>query len=158
MYDFELRQYENLWAFDLDGVLAPDLNLDKPIISYPKLEQEQVVSELVQFLCNNYFPFFEPPMPYVIITGRPVCDKKYTEEWIENKFHNKPLELFHDATTQPDGLGYKVEILNNFYNISYYVESDIKQVEYIRKNVERDDLTVIHFKDFIKSAFNLLDI
>lgn len=129
-------------AFDLDGVFIPDLEFIN-----------RDLAQILKFRTNNMQHIFEPKGDYYIITGRPESDLKDTINWIERCFANKPLHVYHGNPHFQNAADYKVSVLNEVSNIDIYIESDIIQVEYIRKYLVRD-VKVIHFSEFIQSALN----
>ena len=129
-------------AFDLDGVFIPDL-----------VFENKQLKDVLRFRSFNMQNVFEPRCDYYIITGRPNSDFKDTSDWIDRFFTNKPLKLFHSNTDFQNAADYKVSVLNETTEIDIYIESDILQVEYIRKYLSRN-VRVIHFSEFIKEALD----
>ncbi len=127
----------NKIAFDLDGVFISDC------------DQMPQIGGLTEFYALAYHmrPLFKPSGDWNIVTGRDPKYRAQTMSWIDNHFENKPKRVWHEIGDTQSPEEYKAEIINQ-NNIDFFVESDLKQVKYLKQNVS-DRCTVIHFSDFI---------
>lgn len=134
----------NVIAYDLDGVLLADANVELfPIKDFLRI--------------RSAFPkaLFVPKGDYYIITGRPKEDLEYTLAWIENELKsNPPKQVFHDNTDYRLGAQYKIEVLSNLKEVTMFVESSYEQTVLIRKALQ--NLLVVHFAEMINGMFDIL--
>ena len=113
----------NKTAFDLDGVFIPDCD---PIPGVGGLREFLTLTMHMQ-------PTFRPKKEWSIITSRPAEYRAITMDWVAKHFENKPQNVWHENLNDSEPWIYKAEIINQ-NDINYFIESDIKTVEYLRKN------------------------
>jgi hypothetical protein len=130
-------------AFDLDGVFVPDI-----------MPKENSLEDMLRAR-YELAPIFTPTFEFAIITGRPKEDEKLTQAWIDRFFINKPYLLFHENSDFTKPTHYKLRVLEEFKDIHTFVESDIKQCEFLKNNLNRK-INVILFSDFINSLMEKL--
>ena len=111
-------------GYDLDGVLISD-------VYWP---DDMTLEKFLEMRATELYANFVPKGNYYIVTGRNSTDKAYTEAWIsKNLASNPPYRLFHDCPDHRQGAEYKAKIINQ-NNIKVFIESDAKQVEYLKKH------------------------
>lgn len=128
-------------GYDLDGVLGPDF-----------IETDNL-DELLRVRDENLRPLFNPPGEWVLITGRPVGDKKSTTKWIAKFFDNPPIQIYHKNKDMKKAAEYKAKVINKIDNLKLFIESDINQVDIIVENVT---IPVIHFETMMVAILNEL--
>ena len=127
-------------GYDLDGVLISDLN-------WP---DDMSLEEFLEMRRSEPRANFVPQGNYVIITGRNATDRAYTLQWIkENLSDNPPLVLHHACIDHREGARYKANVINR-EGIKIFIESDAKQVEYLKANCP--NCKVYHFGSFINES------
>jgi hypothetical protein len=128
-------------GLDLDGVLCSDLDLP----------WDQLTSKELGEFRNKLCPMFVPASQFVIITGRPITELNDTKNWL-NKFNIFPEKIYFNPVEPVDWLQvaqHKSDTINKIrHNLTLFVESSHKQVEYIRQKVS-SVVPVVHFSDFI---------
>lgn len=129
-------------AFDLDGVICPDVKWDGDTSSYG--------IKRLHSLRSNIYPIFYPSGPFFIVTGRPKQDREETWNWL-NEHEIRPTDIFfmdNDLTKWGTVtiVEHKSRIINSM-PIKYFVESEKRQADMIREGVS---VPVIHFSEFIK--------
>ena len=124
-------------AFDLDGIFVPDIIYNSSTFG------------LVQYSRMNLLrPIFYPKKSFVLITGRPVCDKDQTVLWLDI-VGLKPEKVFHDNLDIKDSAQYKESVLLANPEITRFIESDLSQVDYLRNRL---DCEVVWFNDIIQGS------
>lgn len=132
-------------AYDLDGVLTPDLKFD--------IEDLQAVN---RFRTNCILPIFRPRGKWGILTARPIPDTNEVYMWVCEHFKENPpsfliQEFDVDGSMTP--ADYKASKLNEWVSISTYIESDLADVALIRKRL-RPTCNVLHFSSLIHSSIS----
>ena len=128
-------------GFDLDGVLVND--------SF--VESDEDVNVLLKAR-QKYRPLFIPPVPFVIVTGRPGIDESLTREWAKSVFegYSTFMGLHHNRQDMRNAATFKAQVIQDL-QLDVFVESDSRQIEQIRKLLKIDDkCTIIHFRSFIE--------
>jgi hypothetical protein len=130
-------------AYDLDGVMVPDCD------SLP------FVAGLDEFyqLMGNVRPIFNPQGDYCIITARSAMYRANTVEWYNKYLSPKPAMLFHEIAENETPEQYKARVLNDYPDITVYIESEPSIVDYLRKNVTTE-CTIVLFREFIQQQIN----
>ncbi len=129
-------------GFDLDGVLISDL----------RFPDNMSIEEFLEMRKSEPMANFVPRGDYVIVTGRNSTDVSYTMDWIkENLASNMPFRVFHDCPNYTLAAQYKAKIINT-KGIRVFIESDKKQVEYLKENCPY--CRVVHFSDYISQCLN----
>ena len=119
-------------AYDLDGVLVPDMDY---LPNYP-------VQEDFYELMTNVKALFQPSSSYSIITARPAEYKYLTEYWAQKQLRLQPVEIYQTIGTESPA-EYKATILNMLPQVKLYVESDQQIVEQMKSLVKY--ARVLHF-------------
>lgn len=128
-------------AYDLDGVLTPDVLFDKERLDY-----------INDFRTNFIVPMFKPEGHWGILTARPVEDKDYVYQWVLNSFKENPPDfLIQDNNFNMSPAGYKRYRLNDLPDVSMFVESDPQQAANLNETV-RKSCKIILFSDLILEA------
>lgn len=128
-------------AFDLDGVFIPDIA--------PDLWDTEEYKKVILKIRSEYLvPIYQPNFPYIVITGRPFCDKEDTLSWFNKFFKVKPTQVYHDNLDLTKSPEYKADVLNSLPIISLYVESCGKQVDIIKSLVTRR-VRILTFQNFL---------
>lgn len=128
-------------GYDLDGVLISDLH-------WP---DGMSLEEFLKMRAEEPYANFVPKGSYVIVTGRNSTDRPYTEAWIsKNLASNPPYRLFHDCPDHSQAAEYKARVINQ-NGIRIFIESDAKQVEYLKKHCPY--CRVYHFGSFLSETF-----
>lgn len=127
-------------AYDLDGVIIGEIDSK----NYPYLLP----------LRGELLPLFQPRAPYFVITGRPVCDRDSTLEWMFRYLRERPRIIQFRASLNHCVLEHKageLRHLHKHHGVTTYVESDAAQVVYLRENTP---VRVLHFADLIQASLN----
>lgn len=125
-------------AYDLDGVLMPDVIFD-----------DRHSDEINEFRTNRILPLFQPTGKWGIITSRNTDDRIYVEDWVINQFsQNPPQFLLHDRREFMDPGLYKLDCLNRIPAIKVFVESDYRQFQYLQQRA-RKSCKVVWFTDLV---------
>lgn len=128
-------------GYDLDGVLISDLY-------WP---EGMTLEKFLEMRATEPYANFVPKGDYVIVTGRNSTDKYYTEAWIEkNLSSNPPYKLFHGCVDYREAEKYKAQVINQNC-IHTFIESDAKQVEYLKKHCPH--CRVYHFGSLVSETF-----
>ena len=127
-------------AFDLDGVFINDIIFD-----------DTQVEEMCHIRNNLMLPLFQMVGDYCIITGRPIQDSSGTVEWIDRTFVAKPSAIFHGNKNASFPEEYKLSVLNSNPLIKLFIESDARQVEFLRKHCKTK---IVLFSDIILRGIN----
>lgn len=128
-------------GYDLDGVLISDLH-------WP---EGMTLEKFLEMRATEPYANFVPKGKYCIVTGRNSTDREYTEEWIKRHLaSNPPYRLFHDCPDYRQSAEYKAKVINQ-NNIRVFIESDAKQVEYLREHCP--NCRVYHFGSFLSETF-----
>lgn len=118
----------------------------------PDFEHQLTVDTLTNRI--NYQPFFNPPHPWVAITGRPPIDKNATMEWFRRYFKNPPQEIYFNTTFKTsnphNGAQHKSEIITKL-GLTLYVESCHQQAKEIQDLCP--DVLVIQFSDLVEKLY-----
>jgi hypothetical protein len=118
----------------MDGVICPEFEwMDDPDWTHEK----------VMLRTEAFKPVFQPTGDYVIITGRK--ERPGTLFWIYSKLSNKPKQV-HINLDNIDPVKFKADILNANPDITTFIESEMKQVEYLRANTRQ---TILHIDDLL---------
>lgn len=134
-------------AFDLDGVIFPDIKIDWRVENIDNL----------LFIRKHLMPIFYPVGRFYIITGRPEEDRGYTEDWLK-QWNIRPQAMFMNKYVKPgvftDDIVIKhksdtINELNKDGSILKFVESDVNQVREIQKLT---NVHIVHFMDFVSKA------
>jgi FMN phosphatase YigB (HAD superfamily) len=134
-----------LIGFDLDGVLIPDHS------------GEGTLEEYFEARVKIFKPLFDLRKldNVCVVTGRPFSDYSETLKWF-NK-HIPGVKLFHSNPDIKKAKYYKEKVINE-NGIKIFFESDLEQVEHLRKNT---DAEIIHWETFllenIQKQINLLN-
>jgi hypothetical protein len=133
--------HEKYIGLDFDGVLCSD-------IDYPW--EDLKLKELAEFR-SKLHPIFMPIGPFVIITGRPEYEKEHTQHWLDT-YHIKPRNIYFNKKEPSDWTAvaqHKADTIFSLrFNLTIFVESSHKQVEFIRQQVG-NIVPIVHFSDFI---------
>lgn len=133
-------------AYDLDGVICPDINMS--------IKSSQDLKDLFETRLKLP-PIFVPKDDFIIITGRPIVDADHTFEWFQ-KYNIKPKHIFFNLSKSVDHhttVNHKVITLQqNQHAIKGFVESDKNQVEFIRTYVTQ--FPIYHFSEFVKDKIH----
>lgn len=141
----------NIFAIDLDGILVPDVPIERYDTSLNLALDER----------DNLAPFAVPPgfdvmKARAIITGRPECDRARTEDWLaKHGFDHIPL-VMRDPARYPDGVdgavGHKTESALRL-RCTHFIESDVKQAVLI---AERAPLLRVVWWDATQNSGRLI--
>jgi hypothetical protein len=130
-------------GYDFDGVICSDVSL-------PWNDPTFDINILHDFR-DKLQPIFYPTGSFCIITGRPLSEKKKTEEWC-SKYNIHPQKIYYNpgSITEIKNIAlHKANTLNKLSKITIYVESDPKQVEIIQQLTNK---IVLHFSSFISKS------
>ena len=127
-------------GYDIDGVLCQDIAV---------LKSDTLINRV------NYQPFFNPPHPWVAITGRPPIDKNATMEWFRRYFKNPPQEIYFNTTFKTsdphNGAQHKAETINKL-GLTLYIESCHQQAKEIQDLCP--STLVIQFSDLVEQTLD----
>lgn len=127
-------------GYDIDGVLCQDIAV---------LKSDTLTNRI------NYQPLFNPPHPWVAITGRPPIDKNSTMEWFRRYFKNPPQEIYFNnafKTSDPhNGAQHKADIIIKL-GLTLYIESCHEQVREIQELCP--NVLVIQFSDLVEQTLD----
>lgn len=129
----------NKIAFDLDGVFIPDC------------DRMPVVGGLQEFLALTVYmrPTFRPKGEWNILTSRPARHRSITMDWVDRHFENKPKMVWHENLNDDEPWIYKAEVINQ-NDISFFIESDMKTVEYLWGNTKAN---IVHFDGLVNELY-----
>lgn len=128
-------------GYDLDGVLGPDIIIKGNL------------GELLRIRDQNLKPLFNPPGEWVLITGRPIEDRKSTTKWILDNFENPPVKIYHKNESLDTAAEYKASVINKIPDLRLFIESDESQVEYLTQNTI---VKIIHYSTMMEDILKEL--
>jgi hypothetical protein len=110
-----------------------------------------VVGGLQEFLALTVYmrPTFRPKGEWSIITGRPAEHRPITMEWVAKHFDNKPKMVWHENMDDDAPWIYKANVINQ-NGISFFIESDMKTVEYLWANTRAN---IVHFDGLVNELY-----
>lgn len=129
-------------GFDLDGVLVPDLAFDKWDEKYNAFRNENLV------------PIFQPNQDFIIITGRPLCDKFITDEWVYTHFNNNPFFtgcFFGVPIERANNYDYVARFkakMIDWFRVEKYFESSLSQTNLIKELI-KTEAKIFHWETII---------
>lgn len=130
-------------AFDLDGVLTPDMRVTLeylPMINSVRL--------------NHIQPIIQPVSLWSIVTSRSLEDRSSVLQWVEQEFTFPPREvIFNTGQELPEV--FKTNTINAHPEFFVFVESDFRTFRYIKENV-KTGCKIVHFNSLILETLESL--
>jgi len=130
-------------AFDLDGVLQPDLRYTK---NFNLVE--------VNSVRNLMIPLYQPKGKWCIITSRSMEDADEIARWIDKSFEVKPALVVQSCREGEISSVYKARMLDRYTNITAYIESDHETALDIKANMVRRDCAILSLTNLLDRALS----
>lgn len=130
-------------GYDLDGVLCPDIDLNR-------LNQELTLQAVIDAR-QALVPMFRPESPFVVITGRPGVDKPLTVEWLRHYFKDVDYQLFHNRggpMSKMDSAHFKSGLILSL-GLTLFIESDEEIARLMRQRPYTHNVKVLTLADLI---------
>lgn len=130
-------------GYDLDGVLCPDIDLNR-------LNQECSLPTVIQAR-QALIPMFRPEPPFVVITGRPGADKELTAEWLRHYFRDVDYQLFHNrggSMSKAESADFKSGLIISL-GLTLFIESDEEIARLMRQQAYPHNVKVLTLADLI---------